>query len=221
MNGPVWARRCIAMSSSCLRPGRSLSLSFPDCADRPVWSCGKSSSRLGQIPEPGPGQEGERKCLKGLRSERSTSARSRYPASSAERGRPCSSFTVSRKTRRCGPAWHRDWRRIHTVVCADLRGYGDSSKPRCLPDKSNYSFRAMARDQLDLMRSLDFDRFHVIGHDRGGRTGHRLALDHPQAVASLAVSPSNGASAAAIRKTLPSLAGTSLSINILRKWPRC
>ena len=75
----------------------------------------------------------------------------------------------------------------YTVVCADLRGYGDSSKPRCLPDKSNYSFRAMARDQLDLMRSLDFDRFHVIGHDRGGRTGHRLALDHPQAVASLAV----------------------------------
>ena len=75
----------------------------------------------------------------------------------------------------------------YTVVCADLRGYGDSSKPRCLPDNSNYSFRAMANDQLTLMRTLGFDRFHVIGHDRGGRTGHRLALDHPEAVLSLTV----------------------------------
>jgi haloacetate dehalogenase len=77
--------------------------------------------------------------------------------------------------------------RDHTVVCADLRGYGDSSKPRCLPDKSNYSFRTMAQDQLKLMHALGFDRFHVIGHDRGGRTGHRLALDHPEAVVSLTV----------------------------------
>jgi haloacetate dehalogenase len=75
----------------------------------------------------------------------------------------------------------------YTVVCADLRGYGDSSKPRCLPDRSNYSFRAMAGDQLNLMRALGFDRFDVIGHDRGGRTGHRLALDHPDAVLSLTV----------------------------------
>jgi haloacetate dehalogenase len=75
----------------------------------------------------------------------------------------------------------------YTVICADLRGYGDSSKPRCLPDKSNYSFRAMAHDQLDLMHLLGFDRFHVIGHDRGGRTGHRLALDYPEAVVSLVV----------------------------------
>jgi haloacetate dehalogenase len=74
-----------------------------------------------------------------------------------------------------------------TVVCADLRGYGDSTKPRCAPDKSNYSFRAMAEDQVGLMRALGFERFHMIGHDRGGRTGHRMALDHPQAVASLTV----------------------------------
>jgi haloacetate dehalogenase len=75
----------------------------------------------------------------------------------------------------------------YTVVCADLRGYGDSSKPRCRPDHSNYSFRAMAHDQLTLMRALGFDRFHVIGHDRGGRTGYRLALDHPDTVLSLTV----------------------------------
>jgi len=75
----------------------------------------------------------------------------------------------------------------HTVVCADLRGYGDSSKPVGRPDHANYSFRAMADDQLAVMRSLGFDRFHVVGHDRGGRTGHRMALDHPDSVLSLAV----------------------------------
>ena len=77
--------------------------------------------------------------------------------------------------------------RHFTVVCADLRGYGDSAKPRCLPDMSNYSFRAMAADQIGLMRRLGFERFHVVGHDRGGRTGHRLALDHPETVLSLTV----------------------------------
>jgi haloacetate dehalogenase len=73
------------------------------------------------------------------------------------------------------------------VVCADLRGYGDSAKPRCEPGNANYSFRSMAGDQLGLMRALGFEKFHLVGHDRGGRTGHRLALDHPEAVLSLAV----------------------------------
>ncbi len=74
-----------------------------------------------------------------------------------------------------------------TLVCADLRGYGDSAKPHCAPDRSNYAFRAMAADQAGLMRALGFSRFHVVGHDRGGRTVHRLALDHPDAVLSLTV----------------------------------
>jgi haloacetate dehalogenase len=74
-----------------------------------------------------------------------------------------------------------------TVVCADLRGYGDSSKPAGVPDSSNYSFRAMATDQITLMHRLGFDRFHLVGHDRGGRTGHRMALDRPEIVQSLAV----------------------------------
>ena len=77
--------------------------------------------------------------------------------------------------------------RNYTVVCADLRGYGDSAKPRCAPDHSNYAFRALAQDQVGVMRQLGFSRFHVVGHDRGGRTGHRLALDHGQAVISLTV----------------------------------
>ena len=74
-----------------------------------------------------------------------------------------------------------------SVVCADLRGYGDSSKPRCLPDRSNYSFRAMAADQVRLMERLGHRRFHVVGHDRGARVAHRMALDWPDRVLSLGV----------------------------------
>ena len=74
-----------------------------------------------------------------------------------------------------------------TVVCTDLRGYGDSSKPKCAPDNANYSFRTMAGDQVGLMKALGFDAFHVVGHDRGGRTAHRMALDHPDTVLSLSV----------------------------------
>ena len=74
-----------------------------------------------------------------------------------------------------------------TIVCGDLRGYGDSSKPKCLPDRSNYAFRAMAADQVAVMKQFGFDHFHVVGHDRGGRTGHRMALDRPEVVESLTV----------------------------------
>jgi haloacetate dehalogenase len=75
----------------------------------------------------------------------------------------------------------------YAVVCADLRGYGASFKPVGAADHSNYSFRAMADDQVALMRSLGYHRFHLVGHDRGARTGHRLALDHPQSLLSLAM----------------------------------
>ena len=74
-----------------------------------------------------------------------------------------------------------------TVVAADLRGYGDSSKPRGDDDHVAYSKRAMANDQVAAMRSLGFDSFAVVGHDRGARVGHRMALDHPERVTRLAV----------------------------------
>ncbi len=74
-----------------------------------------------------------------------------------------------------------------TVVCPDLRGYGDSSKPRCAPDRSNYAFRAMAADQVGLMQKLGLGKFQVVGHDRGGRTAHRMALDQPDMVETLTV----------------------------------
>ena len=86
--------------------------------------------------------------------------------------------------------WHKVAPRLarhYTVVCPDLRGYGDSSKPRGLPDHSNYSKRAMAQDMAEVMEALGFSRFHVAGHDRGARVGHRLARDHGERVATLTV----------------------------------
>jgi haloacetate dehalogenase len=74
-----------------------------------------------------------------------------------------------------------------TVITADLRGYGASSKPDALPDLSNYAFRAMAGDMLALMRALGHERFHLVGHDRGARVAHRLSLDAPDHVMSLTV----------------------------------
>lgn len=70
----------------------------------------------------------------------------------------------------------------YTVVATDLRGYGDSSKPKGLPDHSNYSKRVMALDQVHVMAKLGFTRYHVVGHDRGARVAHRLMLDHPEKV---------------------------------------
>ncbi|HEX6690355.1 MAG TPA: alpha/beta hydrolase [Burkholderiales bacterium] len=86
--------------------------------------------------------------------------------------------------------WHKvapDLARDYTVVCADLRGYGDSSKPRGVPGHLNYSKRAMALDMAEVMSALGHQRFHVVGHDRGGRVAHRLARDHGRRVKSLTV----------------------------------
>lgn len=87
------------------------------------------------------------------------------------------------------PQTHAIWHKVaptlaqhYTLVAADIRGYGDSSKPAGLPDHANYAKRAMAQDQVTLMRTLGFERFLVLAHDRGARVAHRLAMDHPQAV---------------------------------------
>lgn len=74
-----------------------------------------------------------------------------------------------------------------TVVATDLRGYGGSSKPEGGQDHAGYSKRAMALDQVQVMRELGFGSFAVAGHDRGGRVAHRMALDHPERVTKLAV----------------------------------
>ena len=74
-----------------------------------------------------------------------------------------------------------------TVIASDLRGYGESSKPHGKQDHSTYSKRSMAADQHSLMKVLGYDRFYLIGHDRGGRVSHRLAVDYPDSVLRLMV----------------------------------
>ena len=92
------------------------------------------------------------------------------------------------------PQTHAMWHRVapgladyFTVVASDLRGYGDSSKPASDRQHLVYCKRATARDQVEMMERLGFRRFLVAGHDRGGRVGHRMALDHPDKVEKLAV----------------------------------
>jgi haloacetate dehalogenase len=83
----------------------------------------------------------------------------------------------------CGP----ELAEHYTVVAADLRGYGDSSKPEDGENHGNYSKRPMALDQVEVMQHFGFERFRVVGHDRGGRVTHRMALDHPDRVEKAAV----------------------------------
>ena len=92
------------------------------------------------------------------------------------------------------PQTHLMWRKLaprlaaeFTVVAPDLRGYGDSSKPPAGPDHINYSKRALAQDQVEVMAALGFERFLVAGHDRGARVAHRLARDHPERIERLAL----------------------------------
>ena len=86
--------------------------------------------------------------------------------------------------------WHKVAPRLaqdFTVVVPDLRGYGDSGKPEGGPEHVNYSKRAMAQDQVEVMQHLGFESFLLASHDRGARVSHRLTKDHPQRVRKLAV----------------------------------
>ena len=93
------------------------------------------------------------------------------------------------------PQTHVVWRKVaprlveagYRVIAPDLRGYGDSDKPESDPSHLPYSKRVMATDQVALMEHLGHDTFSVVGHDRGGRVAHRLALDFPDAVERLVV----------------------------------
>ena len=92
------------------------------------------------------------------------------------------------------PQTHVCWHKIapflarnFTVVATDLRGYGDSSKPKGKPDHGNYSKRIMAMDQVEVMSKLGYDKFHIVGHDRGARVAHRLGLDRPTRVDKMAI----------------------------------
>ena len=87
------------------------------------------------------------------------------------------------------PETHVTWHKVapqlaehFSLYVPDLRGYGDSGKPRDGERHENYSFRAMAQDQVDVMRHYGHERFLVAAHDRGARVAHRLCLDHPGSV---------------------------------------
>ncbi|ORU91465.1 MAG: alpha/beta hydrolase [Cycloclasticus sp. symbiont of Poecilosclerida sp. N] len=92
------------------------------------------------------------------------------------------------------PQTHLMWHKIAPnlsenfhVICPDLRGYGDSSKPPSEPSHSPYSKREMAKDMIDVMQQMGHDCFYVAGHDRGARVTHRMALDHPKKILKAAV----------------------------------
>jgi len=80
-----------------------------------------------------------------------------------------------------------DLAKEYTLVMCDLRGYGDSSKPPDGENHANHSKRAMALDGVEVMKHLGYDQFRMVGHDRGGRVGRRMALEHPDRVTKLAV----------------------------------
>jgi len=84
--------------------------------------------------------------------------------------------------------WHQvapEISKHHRMIMIDLRGYGDSSKPETLSDHSNQSKRPMALDGVEVMKHFGFEKFAVVGHDRGGRVGHRMARDHADKVTKL------------------------------------
>jgi Predicted hydrolases or acyltransferases (alpha/beta hydrolase superfamily) len=92
------------------------------------------------------------------------------------------------------PQNHLTWHKVapmlahrFSVILTDLRGYGDSAKPASNSDHAPYSKRAMARDQVAVMRALGHERFQLVGHDRGGRVAHRMGLDFPEAVERMVV----------------------------------
>jgi haloacetate dehalogenase len=143
-------------------------------------------SVLRELPEP-PSEAVSQKLLPGFKSARIRTSGAEINVLTKGSGRPLLLIHGH-------PETHLTWHKIaptlaeeFTVVLPDLRGYGDSSKPGYSPDHSNYSFRSMALDQVEVMKQLGFERFMVGGHDRGGRVAHRLCLDHHEVVEKVAL----------------------------------
>ena len=107
--------------------------------------------------------------------------------STAAKARRCCCCTAIRSVICHGTNSRRGWREEFTVVATDLRGYGDSEKPPGGDNHANYSFRAMAQDQIEVMAALGYERFYAAGHDRGARVLHRMCLDHSDKVARAAI----------------------------------
>ncbi len=149
-----------------------------------AWVGDLRSTGAAEAPDAGPA---DAKLLPGFRVERVKTTGAELHTVIGGRGPPLLLIHGA-------PLTHLSWHlvapelaRHYTVIAPDLRGYGDSSKPEDGENHINYSKRTMARDKVELMKHFGFDRFAVVGHDRGGRVAHRLALDHPQAVTRMAV----------------------------------
>src|SRR3984885_2816796 len=143
-------------------------------------------ANLNELPEP-PSAATSQKLLPGFQARRIRTSGAEINVLTKGTGRPLLLIHGH-------PETHLTWHKIapalaeeYTVVLPDLRGYGDSSKPGYSEDHRNYSFRAMALDQVEVMRQLGHERFLVAGHDRGGRVAHRLCLDHPGVVEKVAL----------------------------------
>ena len=171
--------------------GRSLA------ADQRQTATGHGQARTGRPRRPqeelerqlrrSPESSTPKRCSTALRSTTSTWARSYYACAMAAPGRPSCCCTGIRARIRRGIAWRPLLADAFTVVCPDLRGYGESSKPPDEPDHGQASKRAMAGDAVALMQALGHARFAVVGHDRGAYAALRTALDHPAAVTHLAI----------------------------------
>ncbi len=147
----------------------------------------RSGSAPGAAPPPASAQPPEGDLFPGFRGVRVSTAETEIHARVGGAGPPVLLLHGYPQTHAC---WHRvapALARRFTVVCPDLRGYGRSGRPPAGPDHAGYGKRAMARDQVETMAALGFDRFAVVGHDRGARVAYRLALDHPERVTRLAV----------------------------------
>ena len=136
---------------------------------------------------PGPAGPADEVLFPGFRQERVRTSEAEIHAVVGGQGPPVLLLHGYPQTHAC---WHRVAPALagrFTVVCPDLRGYGDSGRPPSDPGHRAYAKRTMAEDQRQVMERLGFERFAVIGHDRGGRVAYRLALDHPERVKRLAV----------------------------------
>ena len=156
---------------------------------RPCTSCrpGPPSAPRGQLSGPGPASSADAVLFPGFRAERIRTRETEIHTVVGGQGPPVLLLHGYPETHAC---WHRIAPALaerFTVVCPDLRGYGDSGRPASDADHRAYSKRTMAEDQREIMARLGFERFAVVGHDRGGRVAYRLALDHPDRVTHLAV----------------------------------
>src|SRR5690606_11908628 len=154
------------------------------------WYGRRAALRITRTVSPAPGRGRawqDRAVLDGFTSRTIDVGGSRVALSVAGDGPPLLLLHGYPQTRAC---WHRVAPALagrFTVVAADLRGYGESSKPPGDAEHAAYSKRAMAADLVGAMAALGHERFAVAGHDRGGRVAHRMALDHPGVVERAAV----------------------------------